>query len=151
MIDANVSGRRLLAPNLLALTMGIVSSSVLVAAYTYVSGYHAAAAAHVNGSKLLVPLAVQWQLALWISAFYSVVIAAICIPIWLLLTRLQLDRAPVAAGLGFVATMTTWVMLNLNDHTSSADHLSTGLPYAICGAVAGLITWLCRMRMLRSY
>lgn len=150
MIKSNGSRRRLVAPNLLALTSGIVSSSVLVSAYTYVSGHHAADAAHVDGSKLLVPVDMQWQLALWISTFYAVVIAAVCIPIWLLLTKLGLNRAPVAVALGFIATMTSWVLINLNGHASIADLLSSGLPYAVCGAVAGLITWLCRPRMVRS-
>lgn len=150
MTKLHVSRLSLVASNLLALTTGIVSSSILVSVYTYISGSREASAAHIDGSRLLVPLDMQWQLAFEFSVLYALIIASVCIPIWLLLAKVNLNRAPVAVGLGFVATMAIWVLTNLRGNTSLGDLLSTGLPYALCGAVAGFITWLCRPRMLPS-
>lgn len=45
-----------------------------------------------------------------------------------------------AMALGFTATLIFWT-LYVPLHQSLRDSLKTGIPYAICGALAGLVTW----------
>jgi len=110
----------------LALLAGVASGALLVAAYIY--------------SALGQPLVFEGLFE--VSLLYGVAIAAICVPAWLVLARLGWDRAPSAAALGFVATA---VFLLLTYAAGSHERLPlmahTFLPYAVCGAVAALVTW----------
>ena len=109
-----------------ALAAGIATGAVLVAAYLYVS----------QDDALVLEGLLQ------VSALYGLAIAAVCVPIWLLLAQLGLDRAPAAAALGFLATA---VFLGLTDAAGSHVQLElmaySFVPYALCGAAAALVTW----------
>src|SRR5688500_2309938 len=73
-----------------ALVAGIACGALLVAAYIY---------AALGDALVFAGLVV-------VSLYYGAAIAAVCVPIWLMLVRLDWDGAPAAAALGFVATAT---------------------------------------------
>jgi hypothetical protein len=109
-----------------ALAAGIACGAVLVSAYIYLSQDDA----------------LVFEGLLLVSVYYGLAIAAICVPVWLMLARFGWDRAPAAAALGFVATA---IFLVLTDAAGGHVRLHlmayTFVPYALCGAVAALVTW----------
>lgn len=111
---------------LLALTAGIATGALLVTGYIYLSQDDA----------------LVFEGLFQVALFYGLAIAAFCLPIWLMLARLGWDRAPAAATLGFLATAT---FLLLTDAAGSHVRLHlmayTFVPYAVCGALAALVTW----------
>jgi hypothetical protein len=111
---------------LVALAAGVASGALLVAAYIY--------------SSLGEPLVFEGLFE--VGLLYGAAIAAFCVPIWLILATQGLDRAPAAAGLGFVATA-TFLVLTTEAGSHPNMHLMTYsfLPYALCGAAAALVTW----------
>jgi hypothetical protein len=102
------------------------------------------------GALLTPPLA-QAEFALGFGLAAAIVILLISVPIWLLLARYHLDSSPAAAVLGFGATMVFWIIHNgpssLPAHTLP-ELLGSGAPLAICGAIAGVVTWWIRLPSL---
>jgi hypothetical protein len=97
-------------------------------------------AAAAIGDNLLIPLEAQIQFAALYSCFSALVIALVCAPVWSLLGRWNIIGWRAAMALGFTATLIFWT-LYVPLHQSLRDSLKTGIPYAICGALAGLVTW----------
>jgi hypothetical protein len=117
-----------------ALGAGVLSSVALVTAYSFIEAWLTAFAR--GGPAVLSPSDVAFA-ALLFSIEYGIIIAIVCIPLWLLLARVGLTGPCVAALLGFTATLGYWMISNyppLNPPRS-------GIAYALCGAVAGLVTW----------
>jgi hypothetical protein len=111
---------------LVALTAGVAIGSLLVAAYIY--------------SSLGTPLVFEGLFE--VGLLYGAAIAAFCVPIWLVLVNMRLDRALFAAALGFVATATFLVLTTAaGSHPNVHLMAYSFLPYAVCGAVAALVTW----------
>ena len=110
----------------LALAAGVACGALLVTGYLYLSQDDA----------------LVFEGLFVVSVYYGLAIAAICVPIWLMLAKLGWDRAPAAAALGFLATAT---FLLLTDSAGGHVRLHlmnyTFVPYAACGAVAALVTW----------
>jgi hypothetical protein len=69
----------------------------------------------------------------------GVCLAIICTPIWMLLDRLKLAGWISAALLGFTATV--FLLLLLYPVWAYPAILKFGFIYALCTAVAGLVTW----------
>ena len=111
---------------LVALAAGVASGALLVAAYIY--------------SSLGEPLVFEGLFE--VGLLYGAAIAVFCVPIWLILATRGLDRAPAAAVLGFVAT-SIFLILTTEAGSHPKLHLMaySFLPYAICGAIAALVTW----------
>ena len=111
---------------LLALAAGVACGALLVTGYIYLSQDDA----------------LVFEGLFVVSLYYGLAIAAFCVPIWLMLAKLGWDRAPAAAALGFLATAT---FLLLTDAAGGHVRLHlmnyTFVPYAVCGAVAALVTW----------
>ena len=111
---------------LLALAVGVACGALLAATYVY----SAFGGLLIFGGLLVVML------------FYGAAIAAICVPVWLILCKFDCDSAVGAATLGFVATA---IFLLLTNPTTDdlRTHLMTNsiLPYALCGAAGPLTTW----------
>lgn len=111
---------------LLALAAGVACGAVLVAAFIY--------------SSLGAPLVFEGLLV--VSLYYGAAIAAVCVPIWLILTRLGWDRPAAAATLGFVATAAFLVLTySAGSHEGLPLMSYSFAPYAACGAAAALVTW----------
>jgi hypothetical protein len=111
---------------LLALAAGVVSGALLVTAYIYSS----------LGDALV------FEGLFVVSVYYGLAIAAICVPVWLMLAKLGRDGAPAAAALGFVATGGFLLLTNAaGSHVRLELMAHTFVPYAACGAVAALVTW----------
>ncbi len=119
----------------LALAAGIACGALLVTGYIYLSQDDA----------------LVFEGLFLVSLYYGLAIAAICVPIWLMLAKLGWDRAPAAAALGFLATAT---FLLLTDSAGGHVRLElmayTFVPYAACGAVAALVTWWVGRMLQRS-
>lgn len=111
---------------LLALTAGVACGALLATGYIYISQDDA----------------LVFEGLLVVSLYYSLAIAAFCVPIWLILARLGWDRALAAAVLGFLATATFLLLTNAaGSHVRVHLMAYTFLPYALCGAIAALVTW----------
>lgn len=116
-----------------ALATGILCGALLVAGYMV--------------SSLAEPLVFEGLVR--VSLVYGSAIAVFCVPLWLTLAALGWDRAWVAAALGFSATAAFLVLTyTAGSHTRLHLMAYTFLPYALCGAVAALVTWWVG-RMLR--
>lgn len=111
---------------LVALATGVAVGALLVAAYIY--------------SSLGEPLVFEGLFE--VGLFYGAAIAVFCVPIWVILTTRGLDRPLFAAALGFVAT-SIFLLLTTEAGSHPGMHLMaySFLPYALCGAVAALVTW----------
>jgi hypothetical protein len=111
---------------LLALAAGVACGALLVTGYIYVSQDDA----------------LVFEGLFRVALFYGLAIAAFCVPIWLMLAKLGWDRAPAAAALGFLATSIFLLLTNAaGSHTRLHLMAYTFLPYALCGAIAALVTW----------
>ena len=111
---------------LLALGAGVASGALLVAAFIYSS----------LGNALVM------EGLLLVSLIYGAAIAAVCVPVWLILAKLGRDGAPAAAALGFGATSAFLIMTNAAGGHQRLELMAyTFLPYAASGAVAALVTW----------
>ena len=119
----------------LALAAGVASGALLVTGYIYLSQDDA----------------LVFEGLFLVSVYYGLAIAAICVPVWLMLARFGWDRAPAAAALGFLATAT---FLLLTDSAGGHVRLHlmnyTFVPYAVCGAIAALVTWWVGRRLQRG-
>ena len=126
-----------LGRHLAALAAGIACGAVLVTAFMY-SSYGASAGLVYEG-------------LFEVSLYYGAAIAAICVPVWLILARLGWDRALPAAALGFVATGAFLLLTYAAGSHERLDLMAyTVLPYALCGAVAALVTWWVGRRLARA-
>ena len=111
---------------LLALAAGVACGALLVTGYIYVSQDDA----------------LVFEGLFRVALFYGLAIAAFCVPIWLMLAKLGWDRAPAAAALGFLATSIFLLLTNAaGSHMRLHLMAYTFLPYALCGAIAALVTW----------
>lgn len=115
-----------LARVLLALAAGIACGALLVTGYIYISQDDA----------------LVFEGLFLVSVFYGLAIAAVCVPVWLILAKLDQDRAPAAAALGFLSTATFLLLTDAaGGHVRLHLMAYSFLPYAVCGAVAALVTW----------
>ena len=116
-----------------ALGSGVVAGVALVTAYSFIEAWLRTLA---RGPAVLSPSDVAFA-ALLFSIEYGIIIAIVCIPLWLLLQRVGLTGPFVAALLGFTATLAYWMISNY----PPVQPARSGVAYALCGAVAGLVTW----------
>lgn len=100
----------------------------------------ATAYSFVACSFIGIPIEVQGAAA--IAALYAVPIAAICALLWRAMISKGHQGCTDAAALGFVITLLAWVSTNYEGAESLGDVLCSGSPYAICGALAAVATWL---------
>ena len=116
---------------LLALAAGVASGALLVTVFIYSS----------LGEALV------FEGLLLVSLYYGAAIAAICVPVWLILARFGWDGMLAAAALGFVATAAFLILTEAAGGHTRLDLMAyTFLPYAACGAAAALVTlWVGRM------
>ena len=115
-----------LARVLLALAAGIACGALLVTGYIYISQDDA----------------LVFEGLFLVSVFYGLAIAAVCVPVWLILAKLDQDRAPAAAALGFLATATFLLLTDAaGGHVRLHLMAYSFVPYAVCGAIAALVTW----------
>ena len=119
----------------LALTIGVLAGVALVTVYTFSD---AVLTAPAGGGTLLSPTGAAIA-AIMFSFYYAVIIAVICVPLWYLLAKFSLAGPGMAALLGFLVTWAIWVALNAP--TMVLEAARSGIPYGLCGAVAGLVTW----------
>ena len=138
---------KLVALNARALGAGVLTAVLLVAGYTYIDGWRRAFAMHADGNRLLVPVNDQVCISVWMSLICSVIIAACCSPFWLWLEKRRLASGLTAVILGFAATMLCWLTIDEAGGGEIGRFIVEGLPYAISGAVAGLVTWSARPRI----
>lgn len=132
-----------------ALALGGLVGAILVAAYAFA----AAKLAEGEFGPLLVPPVTQAEFALGFAIAAAIIILLISVPIWLVLARYHLDSWLAAAVLGFGATMAFWIIHNqpIGLPGRSLPELAlSGLPLAICGAIAGVVTWWERLPSLRK-
>lgn len=117
---------RSIGRTLLALAAGVACGALLVAAFIYISWTEG----------------FVFEGLFRVSLYYGAAIAAVCVPIWLILAKFGWDRAWAAAALGFVATA-TFFGLTYGAGSHKGLHLMAYsiVPYAACGAVAALVTW----------
>ena len=126
-----------LGRHLAALAAGIASGAMLVTAFMYTS-YGAGAGLVYEGLFA-------------VSLYYGAAIAAVCVPIWLILAKVGWDRAPAAAALGFAATGAFLLLTYAAGSHERLDLMAyTVLPYALCGAVAALVTWWVGRRLAKA-
>jgi len=111
-----------------ALTVGVCVGVFLVAAFGFIS----------TSRDALIPPTAAAQASFVFSLYYGLVIAALSVPLWLLISRLGLEGPVSAAGLGFAMTAAVWFFANQPFPGPTLDDLAI----AICGSVAGLATWL---------
>jgi hypothetical protein len=124
-----------LARTVLALAAGVACGALLVTGYIYVSQDDA----------------LVFEGLLVVSLYYGLAIAAICVPVWLMLARMGRDGALAAAALGFVATAAFLVLTDAaGGHVRLHLMNYTFVPYALCGAVAALVTWWVGQRLAKS-
>lgn len=125
-----------LKANVAALAAGILVAVVSVAAYHWLG----AILQEQAGAFLVVSALPQARIAAAFALLMALPIMAISIPLWALLTRFRMNSGIAAAALGFLGALAAWVVLNDSTQTV-AEALSTGLPYGVCGALAGIMTW----------
>ena len=119
----------------LALAAGVACGALLVTGYIYLSQDDA----------------LVFEGLFLVSVYYGLAIAAICMPIWLMLARVGWDRAPAAAALGFLATATFLLLTDAAGGHVRLDLMNyTFVPYALCGTVAALVTWWVGRRLQRG-
>jgi len=114
-----------------ALAVGVIAGIALVTSCSLIEAWITAPA---EGTTILSPSDVAFA-ALILSFEYAVVITIGCLPLWLLIARVGLAGSVAAAFLGFAATLVFWMVSNYPPLQSARS----GIPYALCGAVAGLV------------
>lgn len=87
------------------------------------------------------------DVTIYFSIVFGAMIALLATPVWLLASQFGLNRPVHAALLGFLATVTFWILLeNLGQTLPDSDPMLHGFTfdtfqYGLAGAVAGLVTW----------
>jgi heme A synthase len=121
-----------------ALAFGVIVAVLLVTAYAWVEESRSA-------GNMITPL----QFAR-VAAAFSLVVAlellVVCVPLWLVLDRLGWANWISAALLGFAGPLGWWMIVLESGDDTLFERAEYGLPYALCGAVAGLVVWLTRPR-----
>lgn len=110
-----------------ALGAGIFVGIALVTAFGFLSA----------SSDALLPPSAAAQASFLFSIYYAPAIAALSVPVWLLISRFGLDGPVAAAGLGFIITSVVWFLSNQPFSALTLDEAAI----AVCGALAGLATW----------
>ena len=123
-----------------ALAFGIIVGVALVTAYVFIDAQLGELAAAAAGQSLLAPVDAQILFAALYSSVAAVLVAATCLPIWIVLRRYDVAGWRAAAALGFVATLAFWIVPHLQGESVSTL-ARDGLVWAVCGAVAGVATW----------
>jgi hypothetical protein len=121
-----------------ALLFGIVVAVARVSFYTFIES--AGGANPAFDSESLSWATGMAEAAAIFSTYVAILVVIVCVPIWLLLTKLRLARWWLAAILGFAAPYVYWVFIEGSD-APDWDAATSGLAYGICGAFAGLATW----------
>ena len=120
-----------------AFMAAVLTASTLTAVYTLCEGLLAGCAT----GNCLMPLGTGVQIAFMLSIIYASCIAVCTAPIWVVLQRLQLGGYRSAMALGFLGTIILWLLTNTSSSFGTFSVLRSGLPYALCGAVAGFAAW----------
>lgn len=89
----------------------------------------------------LIPFGKLLIFSVAMSAIYSLLVVAVCVPVWVVILRRGHLSALVAVAIGFVASMVCWIALNFHYALSAHTLWTIALPYSVWGAVAGLTTW----------
>lgn len=139
MLKRPIATGKHIALSVLAMVLGIITAVALSTGYVAITGWQTLRSAQTRGADLLLPLDAQIDFAFQLSTLIAIVTALVCVPIWMLLAALKRDGAIAAAILGFVLPLP--VMMGLDQNIPAAAQLLSGLPFAVCGAVAGLVTW----------
>jgi hypothetical protein len=132
-----------------ALALGGLAGAILVACYEFAD----AKLAERELGTLLVPPIAQAEFALGFAIGAAIIILSISVPIWLVLARYHLDSWLAAAVLGFAVTMVFWVIHNRPGDLpgqSLPELVRSGVPLAICGSIAGIVTWWVRRPSLEN-
>jgi len=117
-----------------ALGFGILVGVALVTGYGFVDSWLSVLFTGHEG--IMPPSAVAFASFLF-SIEYAPLIAVICAPLWLVLSKVGWDGPLAAASLGFIATSAIWFLRN-RPFWGPTRH---DLAFALCGAAAGLATW----------
>ena len=117
--------------NALAIFVGVVVGTFLATAYFVV------ASGNFFGSPMQ-----RARGAAAVAALYAVPIAAICALLWRAMRSKGRNGLMDAVALGFIITLLAWVGTNYNGTEPLGTLLFFGLPYAICGGLAAVATWL---------
>ena len=117
-----------------ALALGILVGIVLVTVYGFVDSWLSVL---ITGHEAVMPPSAVAFASFLMSTEYALLIAAICAPLWLVLSKIGWDGPLAAALLGFAATSAIWVLTN-QPFWGPTRH---DVALALCGAAAGLATW----------
>lgn len=117
-----------------ALASGIVAGVTLVTAYSFIEAWLRPVP---PGTIVVMSPADVGSAAFLFSIYYAAVIVLICVPLWLFLSKVGLRGPWTAVLLGFTTTLGYWMTSNYPPIMSARS----GLPYALCGAAAGFVTW----------
>jgi len=116
---------------LLAPLVGVVVGTLLAAAYFVI----------VSGSFIGDPMQ-RDRGAAAVAVLYAVPIAAVCALLWRAMRSKGRGGCIDAAALGFVITLLAWASTNYHGTEPLGAVISFGLPYAICGSLAAVATWM---------
>ena len=120
--------------NARALACGVLVAVGSVSAYEW-------ADASINGGILFLPANEHARIAAIFAASIALQLLVVCVPIWLVLGKLRMTGWVSAALLGFIAPLAYWIVMN---GSPVLDVVRQGFPYALCGALAGLVVWWAR-------
>ena len=131
-----------IALNVRALAVGVLVATVLVTLYTLIA---AIVEERATGGSMLMPPESQAVAAFIYSSGVAVLLATLCVPIWMLLAVLGLDQWYSAVGLGFTVVMAFWAYLDWGG-SPVIELIRRGAPLGVCGAVAAFAVWWARPR-----
>jgi len=117
-----------------ALAVGVAVGVCSVTAFEFLK----AALTRDSGSPHMLSLSGVASATMFFSIYYALQIVAVSVPLWFLLARLRLAGPYAATALGAVVTFAIWTYNNPPMFVPLMD----GLPYAICGGLAGLAAWI---------
>lgn len=120
--------------SLSALFLGMLVGIVLVTVYGFIESWLRIV---LTGREGILPPSAVALASFLVSTEYALLIAVVCAPLWLLISKVGWDGAPTAGLLGCGVTSVIWFLGNQPFLGPSGDDLA----YALCGAVAGLVTW----------
>lgn len=122
--------------NVRALGFGVIVAVGSVTAYEW-------ADASMNGGMFGLTTQEHARIAAIFATSVALQLLIVCVPIWLLLGKLRLTGSVSAALLGFVAPLGYWIVMN-DSPVPDLVRVRHGLPYGLCGALAGLAVWWVR-------
>jgi hypothetical protein len=143
MIGSSRATRAQIGRNIAALAIGVAVGAVLVLSCTFIESLWVGAADAQSGSLFS---SENLSFAMEDFGYFlagvllsGIFLAIICTPVWMLLQRLKLAGWISAGLLGFTATV--FLLLLLYPVWAYPAILKFGFIYALCAAVAGLVTW----------